>query len=77
MLTYSYDAYNRLYQVFQGASVLRTYYYGANPFDGTFSHYTLGRLVAVQYAPVLNGYGQFIDMYRTWTRATAMTTKAR
>ena len=43
VLTYSYDGYNRLYQVLQGASVLRTYYYGANPFDGMFSNYTLGR----------------------------------
>ena len=63
VLTYSYDGYNRLSQVSLGASVLRTYYYDSNPFDGTFSHYALGRLAAIQYAPVLGGNGQFIDMY--------------
>jgi len=63
VLTYSYDGYGRLYQVSQGTSLLRTYYYDSNPFDGTFSYYTLGRLAAIRYAPVLGGYGQFIDMF--------------
>src|SRR5579884_2094059 len=50
-VNYSYDGYNRLSSVSSGGSVLRSYYYDANPCDPnqSFSHYTAGRLAAVVY----------------------------
>ena len=45
--TYSYDSYNRLYQIFVGGALLRTFLYDSNTLDGSFTAYGAGRLVAV------------------------------
>lgn len=37
--TYSYDSYNRLYQIFVGGALLRTFMYDTNSLDGSFTTY--------------------------------------
>ncbi|HTR35829.1 MAG TPA: RHS repeat-associated core domain-containing protein [Bryobacteraceae bacterium] len=60
-LTYQYDSYNRLTSVTWanapgGAQVLRTFIYDTNTIDSSYSGYTAGRLVAVQYPGIAPTY---------------------
>jgi YD repeat-containing protein len=52
VFTYSYDGYQRLKTVSAGGNLLRTYYYDTNQFDLNYSHFSAGRLTAIQYAPI-------------------------
>ncbi len=76
---YSYDSYKRVnqirrYPVTGGAEdpAQRTsFYYDSNPFDGgAYSHYTAGRLAAVQY-----GYWNGVYEWYSYTQAGSRTSK--
>src|SRR5712692_243036 len=69
VFTYSYDSYKRLTQISVGGTVLRTFSYDTNPYDGSFSQFTQGRLTAVQHTQFNPGNIspqmpiQFTEMY--------------
>jgi YD repeat-containing protein len=52
VFTYTYDGYKRPLTVSVAGTTLRTYSYDTNPYDGTYSQYSAGRLTAIQYAPI-------------------------
>ncbi len=85
-VVYTYDGSNRLTQAKRYASVggieltceRTTFYYDTNPFDGTFSQYTIGRPTAAEYSLPGCWIGDryaFKEMY-SYTRA-GLTTKKR
>ncbi len=93
---YTYDSYHRVtlikrgtldpnngYQFTEDACQRETYSYDTNPYDGTFSQYTSGRLAAVQYkggypGGYLGGTGTcditFTEMY-SYSQAGAVLKK--
>ena len=88
---YTYDTYHRVtvvkrgildpnngYQFAEDTCQRETYSYDTNPYDGSFSQYSLGRLTAVQYKGGSQTLGScpttFIDMF-SYSQAGAVAKK--